>query len=488
MDEKKQPLLRADPKLFWWTLSLISAIGITFLLVVGIAGWGIYRDFRQVRETLIDSEAKRLRTHAERTVRIIAKMQAQNKTSDVRDPAILDYLRRHWDTAIPNDDSRMYAAIVGLDDTVLVHFNPQLEGKRLSQTWYERTVPEAGDDVVDTKSEALTGGQRVLDVRVPMQWNDQAAGAYHSGLTYAWVERELEDKKHALWRTWGLILCVMLVVLTGACWALLQISRRLTMMREAMKLARSRRYAEVGQLMSGIVHEIRNPLNAMRLNLHVIEQMLVSANKGVVAPPASMSEQSLIIQESIQEIDRVEGLMRMLLGYVRPESPQIQPVDVRREMESTLLFLRPILERSEIAVTARFPEKNSLIRIDRDRFRQIVINLLNNAIEATGAGGHIQIGVRFDRDTVEISVSDDGPGILWTDRERVFEPFYSTKENGNGLGLALVRRYVEEVGGLIYYERNEPRGARFTMRFPVESAEISLPITPNAMIYPLKNR
>lgn len=453
-----------DRSLRHWTIALYLCIGLTLLIVMGMAFWGINHDLNQVRQTFIGSEMERLRSHAERTVnRIQNEIRDKPGSLENRIPAI-DFLRPHWEYTDQTDDSRLYAAVVDPAGRILLHWDRKREGQQLGAVWYDRVVPEAGDDVVDTHLPALTGGIRAYDVRVPIVEGDVTLGVYHSGLAYSWLESELAAQQVGVKRVWGWILACILVAELVATVSLFQISRRIAVLHETMKLARARRFAELGQLMAGIAHEIRNPLNAMRLNLHVLSRYQDRRPEAEAAELAAL-DQSQIIRETNQEIERVEGLMRILLGYARPDQPQTENLDVRRELESTLLFLKPVLERAEVAVSARFTEKPLLIHIDRDRLRQVLINLLNNAKEATGPGGQIQIAVREDRDDVEITVADDGPGVAPADRERIFDPFYSTKENGTGLGLALVRRYVEEVGGTVICEKNEPSGALFRLRF-----------------------
>jgi signal transduction histidine kinase len=176
----------------------------------------------------------------------------------------------------------------------------------------------------------------------------------------------------------------------------------------------------------------------------------------------------------------VEGLMRILLGYARPDAAQNENIDVRHELKSTLDFLRPTLERADIHVRAQLPDTAAVIHIDRERFRQIMLNLVNNAKEATGPGGEIRLTVSRQPGSVEIEVADDGPGIPAINRERIFEPFFSTKELGTGIGLPLVRRFVEDVGGSITCSDNKPRGASFQLRFA--EAEGGVSVAPEALV------
>jgi signal transduction histidine kinase len=401
----------------------------------------------------------RLRSHAVRTAGIIQdELHQQNKQSlaELHDDA---FLRRHWERSVKTDRSRLYAAVVDAKGQIVAHSIPELEGGQLEGVWYDRLVAEAGDDVVETSSPALAGGIAGLDVSTPLYVNNSLIGHYHSALRKDWIDRTLVERQSQTKRMWTYLLAVIGLVVGLSGVSLFFISRRMVILHESIKLTRTRRFAELGQLMAGIVHEIRNPLNAMRLNLHVLSRRGLST-----ADEAAEQEHSDIIRETNYEIERVEGLLRILLGYARPDNPRNENLDVRSEVQATLTFLRPLLERAEILVKATFPEEPAVIVMDRDRFRQILLNLINNSREAMDLGGNIQINVQPSGDYLELTVTDDGLGVPVSQRERIFEPFYSTKELGTGLGLAIVRRFVEEAGGSITCESNLPRGAVFRLR------------------------
>jgi signal transduction histidine kinase len=389
-----------------------------------------------------------------------------------------EVLRRHWGRTVLRDESRLYAAVVDSSGVVIAHSNPAQEGMKLGPAWYSRVLPEIGDDVVETQNEAIAGGRHGFDVQVPIYINDQEVGTYHSALSYDWLAKRLAEKRTETLRVWVWVFACIVIVVTVAGFSLFQISRRMVVIREAIKLSRARRFAEIGQIMTGIAHEIRNPLNAMRLNLHVLSRQQQPFAGGNGNGTELSVDQGQIIRETNQEIERVEGLMRILLGYARPDQPHNENLDVQRELQSTLNFLGPVLERGEILVRVHYPEMPAFVHIDRDRLRQIVLNLVNNARDATGPGGTIVVSVTRQSGWVEIAVADDGPGVPAGERERIFEPFFSTKEMGTGLGLAIVRRYVEDVGGTIVCTANTPRGARMEIRLrevlePVEAPSVS---------------
>jgi signal transduction histidine kinase len=215
------------------------------------------------------------------------------------------------------------------------------------------------------------------------------------------------------------------------------------------------------ELVLGIAHEIRNPLNAIRLNLHTVGQ--------VFRDEAQLSDEEIasMLEEMEGEIERLEALMREMLGFAKTGQKAAGPIDLGDEIQRTLTFLRPNLERQRIAVSLDLPDEPATVAMDAARLRQVLLNLVKNGAEAVGDGGRIEIGVRHVRGQVELTVADDGPGIPAENRERVFVPFFSTKASGTGLGLAVARKFVEEAGGTIACEDSEfHKGSRFRIALP----------------------
>jgi signal transduction histidine kinase len=466
-----------DQRVFRWMAAAYLGVGATLCFVLAVAIWGVYHDLSQVRTTFLISEMNRLRTHASRTAGIIQdELHQENKESieELKDDA---FLRKHWARSVIPDRSRVYAAVVGTNGNIIKHSDPSRQGRQLESVWYDRPLPEAGDDIVETHSEALAGGVPGYNVSSPIYVNNRLIGTYHSALRKDWVEKTVVDRQAPSKRIWTYLLTLIGLIVAISGGSLFFISRRMVMLHESIKLTRARRFAELGQLMAGIVHEIRNPLNAMRLNLHVLSR------RQELNQPAP-EEHGEIIRETNYEIERVEGLLRILLGYARPDNPRNEILDVRSEVQATLTFLRPLLERAEILVKATFPDQPALVVMDRDRFRQILLNLINNAREAMDVGGCIQIQVKSLGEKVEVVVADDGPGVPFSHRERIFEPFFSTKELGTGLGLAIVRRFVEEGGGSIACESNQSQGALFRLKFV--ASQTDLVTSSNALSPPAK--
>jgi signal transduction histidine kinase len=447
-----------------------------------LALWGITHDLQQIRLTLLHSEVGRIRSHA---IRSVANIQDELHKNSSQDLAVLqqaDYPRRNWTRSFQNDRSRPFAAVIDPNNTVVIHYDPTLEGKQLPPIWFKQAFPNdaALADVVLTDTPFLTGGALAYDIQVPIIVQDQTIGTYHSGLNSAWLEELYSEKTSTALSFWLWLLLAMLTFQIAAAAALYYTSRRVAILNEASKVARSRRYAEIGQLMAGIVHEIRNPLNAMRLNLHVLnrsEQMPRDQLNDEIA-----LDRETMIHETQAQIDCVESLLRILQSYTRPDIARPELLDMRTEVQATLNFVRPLLEHREMLVVARMPEQSLGILMDRDRFRQMLLNLLNNACDAMQPGGTIEIVLRQDQNQALLIVSDQGSGIPPAIQERIFEPFYSTKNTGTGLGLAIVRRHIEDAGGEVRSAARPGGGAEFTIRLPLQQTNAAPAALPQQTI------
>jgi signal transduction histidine kinase len=322
-------------------------------------------------------------------------------------------------------------------------------------------------DLTERKCPYLTLGRRCLDLSIPIRAPDQRIiGSYHSGLASDWLDDRLTLAYHDVVRRWATVIGGIAVVVLFAAGSLYLIARHTASLRRSLEMADLRRVTEVSQLMVGLAHEIRNPLNALRLNLHMAER--------VHRQEAWLPEEELsaVLRESTREVERIRDLMHEMLGYTRSEPIQDEDFDLISEVLETLSLLKQVMEDDQITLTTQFPACSAPVRMNRARLRQVLLNLLNNAREATGPGGRVHVQMTAARGAFELTIEDDGPGVPADVRQRIFEPFFSTKEQGMGLGLALVRRFVEEGGGDVHCESDGRSGSRFHVRLPVASTTL----------------
>lgn len=451
-----------SPRLYPWVIGVYASFALAIMAVLVIAGWGVYVDLEETRKGLLQAEIHRLRSHAVRTVLRIQNSLATSPMTNLEET--IDeaaWLRDHWQTFVPMDPSRLYAAVIDENGMILMHSRPEAEGFQLAPDWYSRTVDGVGDDVVETTDPNLAGGAQALDISLPIMRGQREIGSYHSGFNVKWFDEMVTQRRAATRQRWtfAFLIISLIIALAGA--SLYHVTRRLSALQNAIALGRVRRLADLGQLAGGIAHEIRNPLNAIRINLHVIEQLMhAQGNRD--------ERTEGIIRETVHEMERIDGLLRTLLEYARPDRTRIERINLADEVRIIGELIRPIMERESVRLQIETPEQ-AFVTIDRNRFRQVSLNLLKNALEAVGNDGTVRATLELVGDEIVFTVYDTGCGLDSTVAARMYDPFFTTKELGTGLGLTLVKRYVEDAGGEIAAAPNQPQGTVFTIRWPSKS-------------------
>jgi signal transduction histidine kinase len=222
-------------------------------------------------------------------------------------------------------------------------------------------------------------------------------------------------------------------------------------------LRREDRLRVMGRIVAGIAHEVRNPLNSIRITIQVLERRLRKQD---------IAEESF--RMVLAEVDRLDGLLQSLLVFRSEESGRVHRQALRPVLERTLALVRPQVRDRGIAAELVAPEDIEAC-VDADRLHQAVMNLLLNAIDAAGDGGQVAIRVEKADSQAIISVRDSGPGLTAEQREHLFEAFYTTKARGTGLGLAVTRTLLERMGGTVQYVTGD-MGAHFRILLPAGGA------------------
>ena len=235
------------------------------------------------------------------------------------------------------------------------------------------------------------------------------------------------------------------------------------------RLRNAEKLAALHTLSAGVAHEIRNPLSALDLNAHLLEEELREHN--VDAPKVSSYLDVVNV-----EIRRLTGILDSFLKFARPASVEMCEIRIEDVVAHIVQLLH--YEAGERQVRLETAVGSELPRVlgDETRLSQVLLNLVVNAVQAMPAGGVCRIAVsrrRYEgRDWVEIVVQDTGAGITRQDLPRLFEPFFTTKPNGSGLGLAIAYRIVEDHGGLIQVSSEEGQGTTVAVRLPVADRSV----------------
>jgi signal transduction histidine kinase len=223
------------------------------------------------------------------------------------------------------------------------------------------------------------------------------------------------------------------------------------------ELGDKERLAALGQLAAQLAHEIGTPLGSVSGHL----QLAISARD---VPPALRERLGV----ATKELERVSKIVRDYLDSTRPVKPARIPCQLERVIEEAVEIACGAVERPGLSIARRVQPDASELETDPGLLRQILVNLIANAIDAVSGAGHVTVAVERADGAVQIAVRDDGVGIAAEDAARIFEPFYTTKGRGKGtgLGLAICRELASALGGRITVESAPGAGSTFTVRLP----------------------
>ncbi|MBI3491829.1 MAG: HAMP domain-containing protein [Acidobacteria bacterium] len=225
-------------------------------------------------------------------------------------------------------------------------------------------------------------------------------------------------------------------------------------------LIRAQKVAAWREVARRLAHEIKNPLTPIQLSAERLRRHFASA------PAETRGIVDECTETIVGEVESLKGLVDEFSQFARMPSPRTVPTDLSQLLADTIALYNGIF--TDVRLEQRYASGVPLVKLDAEQIRRVIINLVDNAIEAMERRGCIAVETQLDaaNNVVRVIVADDGPGIPAAEREKLFLPYYSTKRRGSGLGLAIVRRIIAEHGGNIDVGDNTPRGTRFTIELP----------------------
>jgi signal transduction histidine kinase len=221
------------------------------------------------------------------------------------------------------------------------------------------------------------------------------------------------------------------------------------------QVKRADRLSAVGQLAAGLAHEVRNPLASIEGAIDIVERDSTGERR---------AEFLAIIK---MECRRLNRLLTNLLDFARPRPPQVESVAVESLIDPVLALASHTAGTAAIVLRKILPPGLSPVQGDPEQLKQVILNLTLNAIQAMPEGGEIALSARRDGERIGIEVSDEGTGIPEEEIERIFDPFYTTKDTGTGLGLAVAYQIIAQHHGRITARRNPARGMTFSIWLPL---------------------
>lgn len=230
--------------------------------------------------------------------------------------------------------------------------------------------------------------------------------------------------------------------------------------RETEETIEVERFSALNMLAAGVAHEIGNPLNSLNIHLQLMQR-----NLRKVPPKVRASlEESVNVARS--EVARLDNIITQFLRAIRPQALQLQPAQINGILDEALQFLGPEIQDRDILLEKRLGHGLPLLQLDCDQIKQAFYNICRNAFQAMQSGGILHVETSLEAENVKVVFADTGGGIAPENITRIFEPYFTTKSDGNGLGLLIVRRIVRAHGGEVMLESAPGRGLTVTILLP----------------------
>ncbi len=220
----------------------------------------------------------------------------------------------------------------------------------------------------------------------------------------------------------------------------------------------SERLAALGRITAGVAHEVKNPLNSMRLWLENLKECL---------PPDSDSGAKQAVQVLDKEIDRLDAVVKRFLDFTRPMDVRLEPTQLAQLLKEVLEVAQPQMQKANIQVAQLLPIDVPEVYVDRALLKQAVLNLVLNAGESMNGGGQLRLVLSRRGEMAEISVGDTGKGIPPEHRQKIFQLFFTTRPGGSGIGLASTFRIVQLLNGSIDFTTEVGKGTTFRIELPL---------------------
>lgn len=218
-------------------------------------------------------------------------------------------------------------------------------------------------------------------------------------------------------------------------------------------LVRSARLKSLGELAATIAHEIRNPLNSIKGSIEIVSEE--------IAPNSPRREFILIMEK---EVERLNNLVEDFLKFAKPRSPEKVATNINEIIDSVVKFLSPQAKKRNVKLDIQLARELPSIPLDPEQIRQVLLNLILNAIQSMPEGGNVELSSSIAKDYLEISIRDYGTGISSDNQQKIFEPFFTTKTDGSGLGLFVAYQLVKQHNGEIEVANTSEKGSLFLVK------------------------
>lgn len=229
------------------------------------------------------------------------------------------------------------------------------------------------------------------------------------------------------------------------------------------------RMTTLGELSAILAHEIKNPMNSIIINMEVLRTTVDELTRGQQNSASEKAERYLGAIEG--EVKRLDKVIKGFLDISNPPQPTKTSFDLNRLIRNIAEFMKLEMEKKNVSLHLNLSDSLKPMHGSPDQIKQALLNLLLNAAQAMPNGGQVKLQTAYDGKTIQLEVSDTGEGISPEVREKIFSPYFTTKERGSGLGLTIVRRIIREHNGFIDVHSEKNKGTKFIINLPVKENE-----------------
>jgi C4-dicarboxylate-specific signal transduction histidine kinase len=242
----------------------------------------------------------------------------------------------------------------------------------------------------------------------------------------------------------------------------------ITRMKDLEQIVTAReKLASLGQLAAGIAHEIRNPLSGININISTLD-LLCRRAEGM--DPEEKEKLGAVVAQAKAASDKIGAVVKRILDYSRPIPPKMDRIDVVRVVRDTLALSAASIRKSEVELLQELPSEPLYCRADATLLEQAILNLITNGLQAMGTVDRekfLKVGVAREGQQVVIRVVDNGPGVAGDIIDKIFDPFYTTRKDGYGIGLSFSHRVISKHNGRLSAGAAEGGGAEFRIELPL---------------------
>jgi signal transduction histidine kinase len=303
----------------------------------------------------------------------------------------------------------------------------------------------------------------------PLRWEEPLGRITDPVLGIVEIVQDLSEDYQTIFRI-QILVVITCTVLMGALFVVLVYvvkrgegiieQRADERLRLKERLNRAEKLSAMGEMAAGISHEIRNPLGIIRSSAELLKKKVSKFDPANTLP-------DIIIEEAT----RLNSIITDFINFARPRSPKLSPCRIEEVVEKTVAFLSASLQEKNYSVRRNYQNPLPGIMADAALLHQSFLNLFINAMQAMPEGGALEIGVRAEGALVTVQIDDEGRGIPEELLDKIWDPFFTTKDKGTGLGLGIVKNIIESHEGKIRIDNRQPHGARVTIQLPVTPPE-----------------